>query len=386
MGIVAWWRQQRWVSADSALIFFFQYPLVGVGGEVAYLGHRVVSAPIRPEPVTAREEIRLEDRLQHQLQGSLHHPVGDRSDPQAALLAARFRDHPLPQRQRSETTVLERGPQRVEKVLDAALPLDGRRGAPIHPGCSGSPVAAHPIPRHQKERGIGHQVEQVVEPAAGIGAGPLVQLGLDLQYPSLRPVEDGLRIAGIHRRNLLIFHRRPLLTYWTPSPCTELSSARTTTGPPPHPSALGRQRTCPPPNWLSGGRATRGWFPRSPLDHLFREAPSYIPVASPQLRRRPSPWPPARPLQPGARLDHPPPLGTAWSRATDRPLSTRFEPVRALRDFHHWFTCVTPSDLARRTRIVWSCRHVPPLLRLLPAVTVVPWIGLPPASANRCDG
>ena len=34
----------------------------------------------------------------------------------------------------------------------------------------------------------------------------LVQLGLDLQYPSFRPVEGGLRIAGIHRRNLLIFH------------------------------------------------------------------------------------------------------------------------------------------------------------------------------------
>jgi hypothetical protein len=30
---------------------------------------------------------------------------------------------------------------------------DGRRCAPIHPGCSGSPVAAHPIPCHQKKRG-----------------------------------------------------------------------------------------------------------------------------------------------------------------------------------------------------------------------------------------
>src|SRR4029079_14030791 len=37
------------------------------------------------------------------------------------------------------------------------------------------------------------------------------------------------------------------------------------------------------------------------------------------------------------------------------------------------------------TRIVWSCRHVPPLSGLLPAVTGIPWIGLPPASANRCD-
>ena len=153
----------------------------------------------------------------------------------------------------------------------------------------------------------------------------------------------------------------------------------------PVPPALGRQRTCPPSDWLPGGRATEGWFPRSPLDHSFREVPSYIPVASPRLRRRLSPWPPARPLQPGPELAIQLHEEGGWLRATDRPLSTRFEPVRALRDFHHWFTCVTPSDLARRTRIVWSCRHVPPLSGLLPAVTGIPWIGLPPASANRCD-
>jgi len=33
----------------------------------------------------------------------------------------------------------------------------------------------------------------------------LVQRGLDLQYPSFRPIEGGLRIAGIHRRSLLMF-------------------------------------------------------------------------------------------------------------------------------------------------------------------------------------
>src|SRR4051794_41955542 len=57
-----------------------------------------------------------------------------------------------------------------------------------------------------------------------------------------------------------------------------------------------------------------------------------------------------------------------------------------LRDFTHWFTCFTPSDLARRTRIVWSCRHVPPLSGLLPTLPGVPRIGLPPASPGRCDG
>src|SRR6185503_661648 len=92
------------------------------------------------------------------------------------------------------------------------------------------------------------------------------------------------------------------------------------------------------------------------------------PVASPRLRRRPSPWPPARPLQPGPELTTRLHERGGWLRATDRPVSTRFEPAHRLRDFDHWFTCVAPSDLAWRTRIVWSCRHVPPLSGLLPTL------------------
>ena len=123
-----------------------------------------------------------------------------------------------------------------------------------------------------------------------------------------------------------------------------------------------------------------GMVPVFTVNRSISPASSFAPAASPRLRRRPSPWPPARPLQPGAGVDHPPSGEDAWSRATDRPLSTRFEPVRPLRDFDHWFTCVAPSDLARRTRIVWSCRYVPPLSGLLPALSVVPRIRLPPAS------
>ena len=88
----------------------------------------------------------------------------------------------------------------------------------------------------------------------------------------------------------------------------------------------------------------------------------------------------------GPGVDHPPHKAGGWLRATDRPVSTRFEPARRLRDFDHWFTCVAPSELARRTRIVWSCRHVPPLSGLLPTLPGVPRIGLPPASPGRCDG
>ena len=50
-------------------------PFVRLGREHAHLGHRVMNPVVRAEPVGAREEIRLENRLQHQLQGRLHHPV-----------------------------------------------------------------------------------------------------------------------------------------------------------------------------------------------------------------------------------------------------------------------------------------------------------------------
>ncbi|WP_195911060.1 phosphotransferase [Streptomyces kaniharaensis] len=72
------------------------------------------------------------------------------------------------------------------------------------------------------------------------------------------------------------------------------------------PTVLSRQRTCPPPHWLSGGSGDRGWFPRSPLDRSVREMPSSTPAASPRLRRRPSTWPPHRNGHPASELTHPP--------------------------------------------------------------------------------
>src|SRR4029077_20933400 len=155
------------------------------------------------EPVGTREEIRLEDRLQHQLQGRLDHPVPDRADPQASAPGrARFRDQPLPRRQRAETAVLQRGPQRAEELPDTPR-LDGYRRPAVHPGSPRALVAPHPNPADQKEGGISDEVEQVTEPAMRIIAGPAVQLGLDLQYPALRQVIGVLkiRITGIHRRD-----------------------------------------------------------------------------------------------------------------------------------------------------------------------------------------
>ena len=178
-------------------------PLIRVGRQVPHLGHRVMDPMAGAEPVGTREEIRLEDRLQHQLQGRLDHPVADRADPQAAALGrARLRDQPLPRRQRAETAVLQPVPQRAEELLHAPR-LDGCGRAAVHPGGLRALVAPHPSPADQEEGGIGDEVEQVTEPAMRVIAGPAVQLGLDFQYPALRQVKGilKLRITGIHRRD-----------------------------------------------------------------------------------------------------------------------------------------------------------------------------------------
>src|SRR6266536_1289795 len=175
-------------------------------GEEANLGHGVMRSAHRAEPVAAREKVRLEDRLQHQLQRRLDHPVGDRGDPQPAQLAARLGDHPLLGRQRLEAALPQRGPQPVQELLAPDPRDDGRRCLAVHPGGLGALVAPHPLPRPPKERGIGHEVEQVVEHATRLLASPTVQLGLDPQYPALRPEQGGLQLVGVHQR-LLAFQR-----------------------------------------------------------------------------------------------------------------------------------------------------------------------------------
>ena len=169
--------------------------------------------------------------------------------------------------------------------------------------------------------------------------GPTVQLGLDLSYPSLGSRQSQLQFVSIRRRTPSIPHS-PLPTCWSPSPCTRLSRARTTTGPPSCPTAISWQRACPPLSWRDSGRATADsshvhmtsinqvggqLYP----DNLATPTPQTFSVASP----------PTDSL--GFGVDHP---TRRWSCVAPRPLSTRFEPALFLRGFHHWFTFVPPSD------------------------------------------
>ena len=116
---------------------------------------------------------------------------------------------------------------------------------------------------------------------------PLVQLRLHDEYPRLGLNRTGPRSAGVHQRPPRLASM--LRAHWTPSPCTRLSRARTTTGPPPHFAGIDRRQVFPP-RWQGPTK----WFPRSLSNPSTGSAPSYAPATSPRLRRSLSPWPPGR--------------------------------------------------------------------------------------------
>jgi hypothetical protein len=220
----------------------------------------------------------LEDRLEDQLQAGLHDPVRRCRDPQRTQLAVRLGDHPLPHRQRRELARLELLSQPGEERR--LTEHDGARSHSIDSGGSCTSTAPHPIPRHREERGIGDEVEQVIEPSTSIVDSPLVQLGLDLQYSQLGLNEARPRRVGVHRRPPGI-PATVLRTRWVPSPCTRLSRARTTTGPPPRPGVISRRWTCPPTSWLLAGEGNPETVPTFTMYRSTGSAPSSAPAASP---------------------------------------------------------------------------------------------------------
>ncbi|MQY26306.1 hypothetical protein NRB56_18690 [Nocardia sp. RB56] len=293
---------------ETRLDVAFDDPVIipGPGRQIAHFSHSVPRPAVGPETIRARQEIRLEDRLQHQLQRCLDHPVGHGRDPQPAQLATGFRDHPLTHRHRAEAALLHLRTQLAEEVPDPLEHRDGQGCSPIHPGSPGTGVPAHPIPRHHQERRITHEVEQIIEPATRIAAGPTVQLRLDIQYPSASLQQHHLRIVGIHRRHtfLLIFQSMKPLVSLTPFALRPLLAASTAgrhsrdyygASAPPLRSSTGTSLPIPPGSAIRNEiHGPARWFPRSPGNRSVREAPSSTPAAPPRLRRRPSPWPPHR--------------------------------------------------------------------------------------------
>src|SRR6266540_510558 len=358
-----------------------QHPLVGVGRQMMDLGDRVLGAASGTEPIRAGLKVRLPDRLQHQLQGGLHHPVPHGRDPQPALLvAAGLGDHPLPHGQRPKAAVLQAGPQLREEGLLAP------NGLAVHAGGAGTLVGPHPTPPNQQQRRVTHEVEQITKPTGPILGCPSVQLGLDPQYPRLCLIkrERRPRRAGIHPRppSLPVTLLRACCR---PSPCGRLSRPPSTTAAPSPPKAHSRRRACPPPARQAGGKGNLGRVPTFPTCRLTGAVPSFSPAASPRLRRRPSAWPPIRTVSPApesrcATLTR----ACAACPAHIHQVRGRFWPYGGLTTGS---ALLTPSRLASRTQVIWQCRPVPSLSGLLPPSPAPPGSGCPqlqrPAATGR---
>src|SRR5918994_5791592 len=201
---------------------------------------------------------------------------------------------------------------------------------------------------------------------------PTVQFGLDLPYPSLRAIQRELPLVGIHRRTPGI-PASALRACWSPSPCTRLSRARTTTRPPPHSTVIGRLRACPSASRPERREGDRGWFPRSPepIDEGGVQLnPGSLATSTPQTFLVAS-----SPAYPFRLQSHPsqPRDGCALQTDPDPPGSSRLDAYGASRTG----SSRTPSRLARRTRPVWQCQRVPALSGPLPPSPAFPGSGCP---------
>src|SRR4029450_13428481 len=348
------------------------------------LGDRVLGAPSGAGPIRAGLEVRLPDRLQHQLEGGLHHPVPHGRDPQPALFAAAgLGDHPLPHGQGPKAAGLQAGPQLGEEDLLAPHGLDVVGGLAVHPGRAGALVAPHPTPPNQQERRVMNEVEQIIKPTVRIVGCPLVQLGLDSQYPRLRLPngERGPRRAGVHRRPPSL-PATLLRTRCRPSPCARLSRARTTTAAPAPPKAAGRRRACPPLAWLASGTGGPERVPTFPTHRLTGAVPSFSPAASPHLRRRLSVWPPCQPHFAGVGVALRSPHACVHCCPAHIP---QVGAGSGLTGVDHWFSSAYtfPSCLPDPGRLAVPTRPV--VVGAAPTLPGASRIRLPPASTACCD-
>jgi len=125
--------------------------------------HRLRGRPLRPEPVRARKEVRLEHRLQHDLRGLLRHSVANRRYAERPLAAIWLRDIHAPGRRGTVRALAQASLKLSQQALNPVLFLHERQGDAVHPG--GSPVLPHAAPRLPQDVTPVDTVTQGVEPA-----------------------------------------------------------------------------------------------------------------------------------------------------------------------------------------------------------------------------
>ena len=284
-----------------------------------------MSASARAKPIGARLKVRLEDRLQHQLQRRLYHPVGDGRDAQPAQLAAGFGNHPLPHRQPAENcATFNCARSRARNTSTPNLFLDVGAVLPSTPAVRAPLLLRTRSHATNKNAGSVTRLNRSSNRRSGSSHRPTVQLGLDLQYPTLGPIQGANHGApvftnGISRHsNLLLADLLASFAMWPAFPCSDYYEA---SAPPRAHRSAAEPVPAPGPAARQPGRPRM--VPTFTHVRSARPAPSSTPAASPRLRRRHSPWPPRRfnnrrresaSSQNGSRALHPGPYPPDLSR------------------------------------------------------------------------
>ncbi len=125
------------------------------------------------KPKRALDEVGLEDRFDHRLQGRLHDPVADSRDRERSkLLAPGLRDEDTARGKRTPAPVPEVRGQFVEQPVDA-VPLDVGESGPVDAGRAA--IGAHRLPRPLQDVPAMDFVVERVEPSFGVGLGRPVE-------------------------------------------------------------------------------------------------------------------------------------------------------------------------------------------------------------------
>jgi hypothetical protein len=138
---------------------------------------RVVLRPLGPKPKRARQEVRLEDRLNDDPRGGLHDAVADSRNRQWPLLgrpAGLRNEHPA-SRERPVAAVPQIRGQLVKQPVNPVL-LDVGDGLSVDAGRA--PIGAHRLPRPLQDVPAVDLVIERMEPASGIGLGRPVERSL----------------------------------------------------------------------------------------------------------------------------------------------------------------------------------------------------------------
>ena len=192
-------------------------------------------------------------------------------------------------RQRTKRSALDPCPQVVQEPGNADRLLHRVDGPAVHAGSVPAAVPRDPVERHEQRGRVVHEIEQVVEPAAGFGHRPTVKLGLHSRYPVPRITPEG-RATRIHG---WVFRHHSVLVFSFPLPpfpmCRALPGSEYYGGSAPFRPDRSTVNPTPAPCWLHRKGVRTGTVPTFTDIRSTGEESHFVPAASSWLRRGHSP-------------------------------------------------------------------------------------------------